>query len=449
MKPHLTTGPLPAEPIGPDSMALFGEHVARGAKSRESWAVGPELELFGYDRSTLERIGPETVEAVLRGFESLGATPVHEDGRVIEAAMEWGWLTVEPGGQIEFSGVRRRSLAAIANDVDRFLARLAELAEEHAIVFLAAGFDPLRGPSEQRWYPKRRYRVMRPYFSTGGRAGWDMMARTGAIQVNIDFDSEEDLSAKFIVGNRLGPVVAAMFANSPFDGGELSPFKSRRYAAWLATDTDRSGVSPAALADTVTIDDFVAYATRVPMLFVRRDGDYIDRAGDSFLEFLDGGAGDVTPVFQDFTDHLTTIFTEARVKQHVELRSADAGGPEWLMACLAFWKGLTYDAASLASAVALAPRLSSMGFRDLQTAIARDALGARAAGIDVLETARKLVRLAAEGLERTFPDERAYLAPLEEHTIERGECPADALVRDFQGPMHGDVRRLVDRLRVA
>ena len=59
----------------------------------------------------------------------------------------------------------------------------------------------------------------------------------------VDYESEADLAAKFLVGNRLGPVVAAIFANSPLEAGTLSGFKSRRYAAWLETDRDRTGVS--------------------------------------------------------------------------------------------------------------------------------------------------------------------------------------------------------------
>jgi glutamate--cysteine ligase len=224
-----------------------------GCKPREAWTVGPEIELFAYDRATLERIGPETVDAVLVGFDAEGARATLEDGRRIEAAMEWGWVTVVPGGQIEFSGANRATLGEVEHDLARFLARLAAIAEERDLLFVASGFDAVRGAGEQRWYPKRRYSVMRPYFAIEGRRGWDMMCRTGAIQVNIDYGSESDLAAKFLVGNRLGPVVAAMFANSPLEAGRLSGFKSRRYAAWLETDRDRTGVSPASLGDDFTI----------------------------------------------------------------------------------------------------------------------------------------------------------------------------------------------------
>ncbi len=440
--------PEPTETVGPGSLSLFARHVACGCKPRDAWTVGPELELFGYERETLERIGPETVDAVLAGFEAEGAHVAFEDGRRIQAATDWGWVTVEPGGQIEFSGPSRATLAEIEHDARRFVEQLSAIADRLGVVFVASGFDPLRRADEQRWYPKRRYGVMRPYFAIDGRRGWDMMCRTGAIQVNVDYGSEEDLAAKFLVGNRLGPVVAAMFANSPLEGGELSGYKSRRYAAWLETDRDRTGVSPASLSDDFTIGRFVDYVVGVPMLFVRRDGRYVDLAGHSFERFLAEGGGGETAVFQDYTDHLTTIFTEARVKQHVEQRSADGAGVTSLLAAMAFWKGIFYDDAALADALALAPRLDAGGFRRLQGEVARHGLAADAEGVRVLDLARAAVDLAVDGLRRIAPDESRYLEPLA-GLVREGLCPADLVVRDFEAAWNRDPRRALESMRVA
>lgn len=445
---HLAPCPKPGDPIGPESRPAFVRHLACGYKPRERWTVGPEVELIGYERATLERLGPATVDAVLAGFERFGARIALEDGCRIEASMPWGWVTVEPGGQVEFSGVSRASLGEIEADVRRFLGRLAEIAAELDVLFVASGFDPLRRSDEQRWYPKRRYAVMRPYFAIDGRRGWDMMCRTGSVQVNVDYESEADLAAKFLVGNRLGPVVAAMFANSPLEAGTLSGFKSRRYAAWLETDLDRTGVSPASLDDGFTIERFVEYAIGVPMLFVRRGGDYRDLAGRSFARFLAGEEGE-TPVFQDWADHLTTIFTEARVKQHVELRSVDADGLEGLMAALAFWKGIVYDAEALAGALALAPRLDAGGFRRLQIESARHGLAARSDDTRVLDLARQALELAAGGLARIAPDETRYLEPLVERVARDGVCPADRVIRDFEGRWNRNPALAIEAMRVA
>lgn len=445
---HRPSPPKPTDPIGPNSRPLFARHILDGCKAPAVWTVGPELELFGYTRDTLERIGPRTVDAVLGRFEAFGARCSFEGERRIEATLDWGWVTVEPGGQIEFSGRNRGSLADVERDARRFLASLREIADELGICFVASGFDPLRRPDEQRWYPKRRYAVMRPYFAIDGRRGWDMMCRTSAIQINVDYGSEEDLAAKFVVGNRLGPVIAAMFANSPLESGRLSGFKSRRYAAWLETDRDRTGVSPASIGAPFSVDRFVDYIVSVPMLFVRRDDAYVDLAGESFEEFLALGTGDSQAIFQDFTDHLTTVFTEARVKQHVELRSADAGGVDEMLAAAALCKGLLYDATALQAALGLAPALDAAGFRRLQRGVARDGLDAKAEGVDVASVARELVALAHDGLSRVSPSESEYLAPLEER-IRVGISPADMVARSFQGEWNGDARRAVEALRVA
>lgn len=316
MRPFADLPPTPDRPIGPDDRVLFGAHLRRGCTPESEWAVGPEIELIGYHRGSLERLGPDTVEAIVGSFAALGAEFTLEDGRRIEAVMDWGWVTIEPGGQVEFSGARRSGIAETERDVGRFLAHLHEIAEERGLAFLGCGFDPFRTANEQQWVSKRRYSVMRPYLSIDGRRGWDMMCRTAAIQVNVDYGTEADLARKFVVGNRLGPIVAAMFANSPFEAGRLSGFKSRRVAAWIETDSDRSGVSPAAIG-TFSVDGFVNYAVDVPMIFVRRDGEYVDVAGTPFTQFLEQGAGGESARYADYTDHLTTLFTEARLKQHV------------------------------------------------------------------------------------------------------------------------------------
>jgi gamma-glutamylcysteine synthetase len=100
------------------------------------------------------------------------------------------------------------------------------------------------------------------------------------------------------------------------------------------------------------------------------------------------------------------------------------------------WKGLTWDAPTLDAAIELAPMLDVQGFVDLQGDIATRALDARAAGIDVLASARAACALANQGLARVAPDEAKYLAPLAER-LQDGITPADIVLRDSGG----DVRR--------
>jgi glutamate--cysteine ligase len=270
------------------------------------------------------------------------------------------------------------------------------------------------------------------------------------VQTNLDYGPPADLCKKFLVGNRLAPVATAVFANSPFERGRPSGYKSTRAAAWLDTDPDRCGLAPPALRDDFKPADYVSYALDAPMIFAQRGGRYTGAvAGLRFSEFLAGGRAEVEPVFGDWADHLTTIFTDARLKQHIELRSADVGDLEMSLAFQALWKGLLYDEASLDEALRLAPKLKAADAVTLRERVARDGLAAKCVGVDVLGLARETVRLAVEGLKRVAPDETAYLDVLVGRVVEEGVCPADILLRDFEGSWRGSIERAVERLRVA
>ncbi|HKQ09220.1 MAG TPA: glutamate-cysteine ligase family protein [Blastocatellia bacterium] len=472
---------LPATPIAPgeaiNTATDFARFFAAGSRPASDWAVGAELELIGFTADTLERLGPQQIQAVIRGFDDQISRRVVEHGYVTEALLDdaaarrrgdagkeeaydqgttvaapprrraaaspLGRLTLEPGGQVEFSGAAQASLVEIERGLRQFTGRLAEIAAVEKLIFVTLGFDPLRQSGEQRWIPKARYQIMRPYLKARGARAWDMMCRTAAIQVNLDYSDLEDLARKFQLATRLAPVAAAMFANSPFENGKLSGYKSTRYRAWLDTDPDRTGPSPVGLGDDFSIERFVDYVAGVPMFFVRREGDYIDLAGHSFSEYLAGCGCPMTPIFQDFTDHLTTIFTEARLKPHIEQRSMDCGSTEMVMGAMAFWKGLMYDQAALQEAMRLAPRLTRGEYAALQLDVARRGLDASIKNLPLIAIAGEAIEIARAGLQRIAAAETPYLDLLEERVTRERLTNADILIRNFEGTWHGDIRKAI------
>jgi glutamate--cysteine ligase len=447
--------PLLTDAVDASAASLFEENLRRGAKPPAGWMCGIEFELFGYDARRADspaRLSPAQVERVLTGFAPSSDDLVYEERTVVEAnAGQMNRLTVEPGGQIEFSGAPQRRLCDVEREVVRYLARLHEIAEAEKFVFLAVGFDPLRTIDEQQWFPKMRYAVMRPYLATRGARAWDMMTRTCAVQTNLDYGDDTDLGKKFLVGNRLAPIATAIFANSPFEAGRPSGYKSTRAAAWLSTDDDRAGISPTALREnSFSPASFIAYALDVPMLFAQRDGRYTDApTGMKFRDFLARGCDTLSPVFGDWADHLTTIFTDARLKQHLELRSADCGNLPHALAFQAYWKGLLYDLTALDSALRLAPNLNHADAHALRAAVARDALAARTAEVNVLALAKESIALAVEGLKRIAPDELPYLDILREQVSTDELSPADILLRNWHGSWHASIPRLLQHLRIA
>jgi glutamate--cysteine ligase len=81
-------------------------------------------------------------------------------------------------------------------------------------------------------------------------------------------------------------------------------------------------------------------------------------------------AGEVATV-GDFADHMTTVFTDVRLKRFIEMRGADAGSPAMMLAQSAFWVGLLYDEAALDAALALVRGVGHDAVSALRAAVPR------------------------------------------------------------------------------
>ena len=92
-----------------------------------------------------------------------------------------------------------------------------------------------------------------------------------------------------------------------------------------------------------SIEKYVDYLLDVPMYFIIRNNKYIDLTGHTFRDLMDGKIKKMDATFSDWENHITTIFTEVRLKKIIEVRGAD-GGP-WSRVCAlpAFWTGILYD----------------------------------------------------------------------------------------------------------
>lgn len=432
--------PIPRRGLGATALAsppltvdAACDYIREHAKPSALWRVGIEYELLGFEQGTLQRIHRDRIQMLLGMLVASGGVPTLEDSNIIAVRMPDGDVTLEPGGQLEFSGFPEPELAQNAASLARFIDKLHACAQELGVFFVGMGFDPFCSLAAQSWVRKARYAIMRPYLGRRGPRAWDMMTRTAAMQTSIDYADEEDLAHKYVLGNRLGPIVAAMFANSPFAEGAPTGLKSNRYATWLETDDDRTGPGPGSLDARFDLHECVAALLDVPAFFIEREGTLRDVAG---LRLRDIAGTNI----DDFPTLLSMVFTEARIRDYVEMRSADGGPPEMAIALAAFWKGLTYDSNTLVDALQIAPHLGRAAYRALQTAVARDALDARAEGVDVLPLAQELVALAMSGLHRVAPDEVPCLDPLAQQVIVDEVSPADIKLKDGASGIERAVR---------
>jgi glutamate--cysteine ligase len=426
------------------------EYIAQGSKPREGWRIGTEHEKFGFNQRDLRPLpyfGPAGVKALLEGLQRFGWKPVLEEGNPIALTLGNCNITLEPGGQFELSGAPLETIHETCRETCTHLNQVKEVCNELGIGMLGMGFQPKWKREDVTWMPKGRYKIMREQMQRRGKLGLDMMLRTCTVQVNLDFSSEADMVKKMRVGLALQPIATALFADSPFTEGKPNGFQSFRSHVWTDTDPDRCGTLPFAFEQGFGFERYVDYMLDVPMYFVYRDGRYIDAAGQSFRDFLQGKLpalpGEI-PGLGDFMDHLTTAFPEVRLKRFLEMRGADSGPWDRICALPALWVGLVYDDTSLDAAWDLVKGWSEEDRDRLRFEAPKIALEAKVKGRSVREIAREVVALARAGLSRrakldsTGQDESHFLNALAE-IVESGKTPAQLKLDAYRGEWNGSV----------
>ena len=94
--------------------------------------------------------------------------------------------------------------------------------------------------------------------------------------------------------------------------------------------------------------DFEKYTDIIintPLLFILKDSKHFHAKNKTFKDFMEGNIDilkNTKPTINDLKNHLSTIFTEVRLKQYIEIRSIDTC--EWDCHCAgpAFYLGLLY-----------------------------------------------------------------------------------------------------------
>jgi len=442
----------PAKPSGVPvtDKAQLVEYLESGSKPPESWLIGTEHEKFAFrcdDLRPLPYEGPRGIGAVLQGLEDFGWRPVDEAGNVIALVKGGASVTLEPGGQLELSGAPLSTVHATCREVNDHLRQVKEIGARLNIAFLGLGFNPKWQRGDVPWMPKGRYAIMGRYMPLKGQLGLDMMLRTCTVQVNLDFASEADMVRKFRVALALQPIATAMWANSPFVEGKPSGFLSYRSHIWTDTDPDRTGILPWVFEDGMGFERYVDYALDVPMYFVYRDGRYIDVAGSSFRDFMAGRLAALPgemPTLGDWTDHLTTLFPEVRLKKFLEMRGADGGPWRRLCALPALWVGLLYDSVALDAAWVLVKDWSISEHQALRDGVPTQGLATPFRKGTVRDVAAQVLAIAEAGLERrarldAYERSEAIFLQTLQSIVQSGRTPAEDMLADFQGRWDGNI----------
>ncbi|MEP0134377.1 MAG: glutamate--cysteine ligase [Eudoraea sp.] len=435
-----------------ESKSQLVAYLESGCKPPSFFRLGVEQERFIFqssDYSPAVYDGPDTgIKALLKGMQEFGWRPAYEADQPIALYRRDTSITLEPGGQFEFSGAPLMDAHQIFDESQAYKDELGKLGERLGLSFLSLGHHPKHTQNELPMMPKQRYGIMGSYMSKKGTLGLDMMKSTCSIQVNMDFSSEVDMVKKFRLSLALQPMVTALFANSPFAHGKPSGYFSYRSHIWQHTDNERCGGLPFVFEQGMGFERYTDYVLDVPMYFVLRNGKYIDARGLSFRDFLAGQLAVLPgqrPLLSDWANHLSTVFPNVRLKKHFEMRGADASGSsEHVAALSALWAGLLYDSESMDAAWEIAGTWTREELRILDIEVARHGLSASFRKGTVQDICLWMLDLSQQGLQRRNlknqygKDESYYLTPLRE-AAQKGWTFAEQLLLRYENEWHQDI----------
>ena len=425
--------------------------LAAGARPRQQWGVGAEMEKLVVDAETGEAASYQRIEMLLKRLAESGSwQPIREKGRLIGLVGRDSSVSLEPGGQLELSGALCPDLYCCRSDFCRHVSEIIQAARPLGLLFLGLGVQPFTSLEQIDWLPKPRYAVMRAYMEQTGDMGQNMMKQSAGLQVNLDFSDEADCIDKMQVAQLLAPLFYALFANSPLLDGRPSGYLSTRGEIWSRTDRDRVGLIPQLFDEGADLTNYVDYALDVPMYFIAREGRLLDMTGErfSFRRYLAEGFAGFQATLADWDLHLSTLFPEVRLRPQIELRSADSLPPGLTLSVAALAKGLLYDDAARGDFRKLFHSVGRAALQEVYRQSWRLGLRTPVGSHTLRDVARQALILAREGLVRQQRhsgghfDETLFLDGIED-IAESGVTLAERLL----GHWHGSRRQRLDALK--
>ncbi|MDC0405020.1 glutamate-cysteine ligase family protein [Candidatus Pelagibacter sp.] len=318
------------------------EYFESGIKNTKDFRIGIEHEKFLFNNQDNKRINYTKVKDMFAALLEFGWNPILEKENIIGLNKGSKNITLEPGNQIELSGEKLNHIHEACAESQDYLFELKQVTKKLDINIVSAGFDPISKLDEIPNNPKQRYELMTKDMPLGGELSLDMMYRTCGTQLNIDYNSEQDFIKKFKIVNSIVPISIALFANSSIVEKKNSGYLSYRSKVWQ--NTSRGGL-PKLFFEELNFEKYAEFVINFPILFIQNDDTYISGQKYTFKDFMDGKIDEISnrlPTENDLTTHLSTIFTENRLKKYIELRSMDTCGWDCLCAGPAFNIGMLY-----------------------------------------------------------------------------------------------------------
>ena len=396
--------------------------------NKKSLLIGVENEKFLLEKDTSVRANYEQIKNILNYLKKFGWEEILEDINIIGLNKDGQSITLEPGNQIELAGALCNNIHEVCSESYNFQKQLDEACEKFNLKTLSIGYDPTTDIADVPNNPKKRYKVMTREMPKNGELSLEMMYQTCGTQINLDYTSEQDFIKKFKVISYLTPLTIALFSNSAIKKSKPTGFLSYRSKVWQ--NTSRGGL-PKVFLENMDFEKYADFSLDFKLLFLNDNNEYISPNGKSFRDLMEEGKAN----YENFQLHLSTIFTEVRLKKYIELRSIDAC--EWDCHCAgpAFFIGLLYG--NLNETFEIIKNWNKEDILKAYNTSYKDGLKTIINNKDLLFWSKELLNISKRGLEnRSFVttknnDERIYLKNIE-NILSKNLTKAEQVLADLQ-----------------
>jgi glutamate--cysteine ligase len=422
------------------------KYFKSGIKKTKDFKIGIEHEKFLFNKKDNKRINYLKIKEMFSALLEFGWNPILEKENIIGLNKGGKNITLEPGNQIELSGDKLNHIHEACAESQDYLFELKQVTKKLDINIVSTGFDPISKLDEIPNNPKKRYELMTKDMPLGGELSLDMMYRTCGTQLNIDYNSEEDFIKKFKIVNSIVPISIALFANSSIVEKKKSKYLSYRSKVWQSTS--RGGL-PKLFFENLNFEKYADFVINFPILFIQNEDTYISGKKYTFKDFMDGKIDEIEnrlPTENDLTTHLSTIFTENRLKKYIELRSMDTCGWDCLCSGPAFNIGMLYG--NLDEVYEIISNWDNDKIINAYLDAPQKGFNTQLMGKDLLYWADTLLNLSKKGLEsrdilnKHGKNETVFLAHLQK-VIENKTTNADHMINKFS--KNEDLSKLYDK----
>ena len=422
------------------------QYFETGIKDKKNFKIGIEHEKFLFNNQNNKRIDYLKIKEMFSVLQEFGWKPILEKENIIGLNKGGKNITLEPGNQIELSGDKLNHIHEACAESHDYLFELKQVTKKLDISIVSAGFDPISKLEEIPNNPKQRYKLMTKDMPLGGELSLDMMYRTCGTQLNIDYNSEKDFIKKFKIVNSITPISISLFANSSIVEKKKSNYLSYRSKVWQ--NTSRGGL-PKLFLENLDFEKYADFIMNFPILFIQHKEKYISGKKYRFKDFMDGRINEINnrlPIEDDLSTHLSTIFTENRLKKYIELRSMDACGWDCLCSGPAFYIGILYG--NLDEVYELVSKWDKDKIINAYLEAPKKGFNTQLMGKDLLYWSSTLLDISRKGLEqrdiinKSGKNETLFLNHLQK-IIDNKTTNADHMVSKFSN--NEDLSELYDK----